>query len=309
MKTAVKMFTVSLISMVSAGAAIAQDAPAPAEGEPASAEGAATEAGAAVDGAATDAAATMTDAAAEMPMGGRWSRSVIDRPLTLPKGLISAGLDIVNSTSSFFDPALIGIVAGYGVSDDLEISPIQYAFSTKDAGKGDLTAGAGYKLLRGAAGGKLEVIGRAAINYDLAFKGLDLALGAQAQYNVTPKIAVYTPGGQLRQGIIASETIVAGMTIKGDNVTSLTLPIGVGFQATPELWVQADTNLGNIKIANGPDSAFIFSKNNTPLNIIGTYSVMPALDVNAGVGLNVTADKVGDSLTVLVGARYYVGQL
>jgi hypothetical protein len=307
MKTAVKMFTVSLVSLLSAGVAVAQDAPA--EGEPAAAaEGAATEAGAAAEGAAADATAAAGDAAM-MPMGGRYSRSVIDRPLTLPKGLISAGLDLTNSTKAFFDPALIGIVVGYGVSDDLEINPIQYSFSSKDAGKGALTAGAGYKLIRGGAGGKLEVIGRAAFVYDLGFKSLGLALGAQAQYNITPKLAVYTPGGQLRQGIIAPEITFMGVTAKGKNATSLAIPVGIGFQATPELWVQADTTLANIKIANSTTT--VIGSDTTPLAITATYNVMPALDVNAGISLDATpaAGGVGDTLSVLVGARYYVGQL
>src|SRR4051812_42210349 len=37
----------------------------------------------------------------------RYPMSIIDRPLTFPKGIGQVGVDVVNFTSSFFDPALI----------------------------------------------------------------------------------------------------------------------------------------------------------------------------------------------------------
>jgi hypothetical protein len=252
------------------------------------------------------AAAPAPDAAAPAT---RYPRSVIDRVLTYPAGLAVGGLDIVNSTSAFFDPAIMRVLGGYGINDDLELNFAAYTFTTA-SGKGSIDAGVGYKLARGAMGGKLEVIGRAQLGYSLASEGLNpFALGAHVQYNVTPKICLITPGGQL---VIA---------VDPDTAVSLALPVGVGFQATPELYVQLDTTLANIGIS--PSGSTFIGADSTPIAITATYNVMPPLDVLVGLALNLTPpdlppvppatmgteQSVGDTLAILVGARYYVGKL
>ncbi len=243
----------------------------------------------------------VTTPVTEEPVASRYPRSVIDRPLTFPKGLAAVGADVATSTKNFADPALIRVLAGYGITDDLEIAFGHYAFPTDDAGKGSLDIGLGYKLLRGAAGGKLEVIARAQTGYSLAAEGMNpLFLGAQAQYNATPKIAIYTPGNQL------------AIALSGDpKPVTFGLPVGVAYQAAKTVWLQLDTTLATLKISNA-ENAFIFS-DVTPLAISGIFNVMPALDVIAGVfSLNLTPPdpiEVADTLGVMVGARYYIGRL
>lgn len=240
-------------------------------------------------------------AATEEPAPSRYPRSVIDRPLTYPSGLAAVGFDVGSPTKNFADPATVRILAGYGITDDFEVNFGHYSFPTNDAGKGSLDAGLGYKLLRGAAGGKLEVIARAQTGYSLLAKGMNpLLLGAQLQYNVTPKIAVYTPGGQLS---IALAGEVKPVTFG--------LPVGAAFQATKTVWLQLDTTLATFNISKSANS-YIFDKA-TPLSLTGIFNVMPELDVLAGVGsTNLTpgdAGKVSDTFAVMVGARYYIGKL
>lgn len=250
----------------------------------------------------TDPAATpdpMAEPAAEAP-ASRWPREVINRPLTLPKGLAVVGADVSTSTSNFFDPAIVNLTAGYGITDDFEIGFGSYLFSTEDAGKGSLDLGLGYKLLRGAAGGKLEVIGRATTGYSLASEGMNpLVAGLQAQYNITPKLAVLMPGTHL------------SVALDGDpKPITFRIPVGVGVQATNTVYVQLDTTIATLNLKDSAN-AVIFS-DTTPLTLSGYINVMPALDVILGVSADLTPpDPIGvdDTLAVMAGARYYIGQL
>lgn len=257
---------------------------------------------AATDPVADPAATTAPEAtppAAEEP-ASRYPRSIIDRPLTYPKGLAAVGVDVVTSTSNFVDPALVKLMAGYGITDDLEIAFGRYSFITDDAGKGDIDVNLGYKLLRGAAGGKLELIGRVETGYSLATEGMKpLLVGAHVQYNVTPKIALFTPGQQL------------SFALDGDpKPITFSVPVGVGFQANKTVWLQLETTLATLKISNSTNR-FIFS-DTTPVALTGYINVMPALDVLAGVSADLTPPDpiaVDDTLMVMVGARYYIGKL
>ncbi|MGE0546340.1 MAG: hypothetical protein AB7R00_04735 [Kofleriaceae bacterium] len=278
------------------GTVLAQDPPPPTEGEP--------DPSTATDPAATDPAVTDPNAmpAEEAPApSGRWPREIINRPLTLPKGLAQVGLDVMTRTAAFFDPAVLKLGVGYGITDDFELNYASYMFATDDAGKGSIDFGLGYKLLRGAAGGKLEVIGRAATGYSLAAEGLNpLQLGAHVQYNVTPKVALITPGGQLV------------FALAGDpKPIFFQLPVAVGFQATPELYLQVDTTLAQVKISNS-ENAF-FGADIIPLLISAYYNAMPALDVFAQFGsFNLKVPEgasASDTLYINVGARYYIGDL
>ena len=87
-----------------------------------------------------------------------------------------------------------------------------------------------------------------------------------------------------------------------------------------------DTQLAQFLISKGdlPDgvdsAGFIFA-DSTPLFISGTYNVVPAIDATFGIGLdltpgdtvdamgNVTEGSVGDTLSFLIGGRYYFGKL
>lgn len=241
--------------------------------------------------------------ASEEP-ASRYPRSVIDRPLTFPEGLAMVGADVASSTSHFVDPAGIRLLAGYGITDDFEVNFAHYAFSTDDAGKGSIDGGLGYKLLRGAAGGKLEVIARAQTGYSLLTKQMNpLLLGVQAQYNATPKIAVYTPGGQF--SIALDGPAGAGKPI------TFNIPIGIAYQAHKIAWIQLETSIGSLKIKDS-ENALIF-RDVTPLNLTGIFNVMPQLDVIGSIfSLNITPPdgvELKDTLGVLVGARYYIGKL
>ncbi|MEZ4360973.1 MAG: hypothetical protein R3B48_12390 [Kofleriaceae bacterium] len=232
----------------------------------------------------------------EAPDGGRWPRAVIARPLTLPKGLIRLGAAL--TANNDFSVLSLGLDAGYGVSDDLEVR-LGYTFGLKPSEtKGNLSFGAGYKVIRGGAGGKLEVIGRGATGYSALLEQVTpLVLGAQVQYNISDKLAVVAPGEQL---------VISLAETAGVRPIFLRLPVGVGFQATPEAYLEVSTNIANVEIADST-TAFIFA-DATPISLTATYNAIPQLDVYAGISTDLT-NEPGDALSFTFGANYYMGSL
>ncbi|MBK7538731.1 MAG: hypothetical protein IPI49_25870 [Myxococcales bacterium] len=287
-----------------AGVAWAQDEEEAGEEEAASEEGASEE-GASEEGAeaSSEEAATEEEAPAA---GGRWPRANIARPLTLPKGLINAG-GTINGLAKF-ETFTLGLNGGYGVSDDLEVR-LSYGLTLKEfEAKGPLAFEVGYKILRGAAGGKLEVIGRVGTGYDLALEGLaPLVAGAQVQYNISDKLAVVSSGKHLNISLEEASSGVAPAPVVTIRPIFLSLPVGVGYQATPELYAQIDTNIGNIEISDAP-TTFIFA-DFIPLTASFVYNLQPALDITASFGFTDLKNNAGDNITASIGAQYYIGAL
>ena len=272
--------------------------------------------------AATDpsAGAAPTGAAAveaKVP-AARWPTAVFDRPLTLPAALALVGADFVvaeittvtvtptGAMTTHATGRLLDAAVGYGVTDDFEINTLTptYAIRTSPDGsaKGPLDLGIGYKLLRGAIDGKLEVIARAVIGYDLDASAVrPLRLGVQVQHNLTPKLAIISHDlGTGNAGI----SIALDGTVKP---VYLTLPVGIGFQATPVLWIEADTLLfPSIKISS---SATTTIADVTPLFLTGIYNAMAGhLDLLGYVGFG-DLQHAGDSFSLGVGFRYYPGRV
>lgn len=323
-----RLLVATLASLAFAGTAVAQDAPVeegmPSEGQPSEGEAMPADGGDPGMGEGT------VDAAG----GGRWPRSVIARPLTLPKGIWAVGGDLLNRTSDFFDPAILRLSGAYGIDDKLELGFASYTFplSGDSAGKGFIDVDVGYAVARGAAGGKLEVVARGQVGYGVfevpsgtgeteAYGLTPLAIGAQVRYLVTEKISLTTgspsapifPMGASIPGLGGTVPQLA-IGLQDGTPVVLRLPVGVGFQATPELYLQLDTNLTNIVISEGDymaESTFIFS-DSTPLNLTATYNAMPALDVIGGLSFDATPPEgvdFGDTMVLLLGARYYGGNL
>jgi hypothetical protein len=247
-------------------------------------------------------------ASADVP-ASRYPRDVISRPLTYPSGLAAAGFDLSSPTTSLADPATIRLLAGYGITDELELNFGHYMFPTNRAGKGTIDFGAGYAVVRGASDGRLEMIARVQTGYSLASSQLNpLLAGVHAQFNVTPTLGVITPGGQL-------SIATAGAT----KPVTFGLPLSLGWQASPIVYVQADTVLATLKIANA-SNAFLFA-DSTPITVTAYVNAVHAVDVFAGMWANLTpADtvdasgntvkgKVADTAGLIVGARYYLGAL
>lgn len=298
----------SALAMVFAGLLLAPASVAFAQDEEESGEEesseAASEEGSSEEGAeSTEATSEESSEEAAPAASGRWPRQVIARPLTLPKGLMNAGANIPFTNK--FKAIGLGLNFGYGISDDLEVRA-SYGLALKEfEAKGTLGFGAGYKILRGAAGGKLELIARADTGYNLLAEGLaPLNVGAQVQYNISDKLAVVSPQAGLR---IALEEVVVPPATAGVRPIDLVLPVGVGYQATPELYAQIDTTIANIEVSDSA-TTFIFA-DFIPLTASVVYNLQPALDITASFGFTDLKNNAGDNITAAIGAQYYMGSL
>jgi hypothetical protein len=275
-----------------------------ADGKTAVATAAPTDAAAPTDpgdpgaGAATVATATSEPVAPS----ARYPRAVIERPLTLPAGVAMLGADLTSNN----DLSAMGgaPIIGYGITDDLEVQ-VPYAFATRDfEARGSLNIDVGYKLLRGALDGKLEVIARARTGYNVLARAANpLMVGVHVQYNITDKLAVISGFPSTQQLSIA---LSDGGVMGAPRPIDLSLPLSVGYQATPLLYFQLDTKLARLNLSNSAN-AFLFA-DTTPVALTAVYNVVHALDVQASIATDLSSSP-GDAVSFLVGARYYAGQL
>jgi hypothetical protein len=243
---------------------------------------------------------TATSATGEQAEVARYPRAVIARPLTLPRGLAMLGAD---ATANHDFSAMGGApILGYGFTDDLEVQ-IPYTFATKEFElKGSLNVDLGYKVLRGALDGKLEAIARVRSGYNMLTETANpLMVGVHVQYNITDTLAVIsgTPGTQQLRISLADD---GTMTKPID----LSLPVAIGYQATGEVYLQVDTRLLQLDLRDSAN--VVIGADATPVALTVVYNVIPALDIQAAIATDLS-NAPGDSLSLLVGARYYAGKL
>ncbi len=232
---------------------------------------------------------------------GTWSMEIINRPLTMLKGMIRAQADLgilkINipaippaTTGSSSTGVALTVGAGYGVSDKLEAG-VSYGISLKEfEAKGPLTL---YGLFSIKDSPKMRLAAGASFGYNLASEKLAIGAGLAFQYHLTDKMMVYMPPSHLSIGL--DPTAVA-----------ISLPVGFAFQATPNIFAFAETNLFNIGIEPS-GSTFIFA-DNTPLTVGAFYSPSNKMDIGASIGA-VNLPDIADLFVFQLTARMYFGSV
>jgi hypothetical protein len=277
--------------------------------------GAGAEVGAGGAGAGMEATA---GAAGAVSMG--WSRSVIDRPYVLGKGKIAAyGQYAIGSVSVTFmgmtSSATVdgfGVGAGYGITDKITAG-LQYSFTPGIIGdadsefKGGLDLFGEFEIMRSA---KMNVTAAANFTFDLcggtdamgdcvSSKGIAAGLGAR--YNLAPKMAVYT-GAPYGPGPVGQHLQIS---LEEGTAMSFSIPVGFMYQATPELNVHLNTELGRIAFNDAAgDSAFI-GADYFQLGLGGLFSVTPNIDVTAMFVLPDLKEVGFDAYAFAIGGRWY----
>jgi hypothetical protein len=270
------------------------------------------------DGTGTGSAAAPTD--------GDFPLAINDRPLTLPTGKfeIHGGVPIVTSSttnaagmSSSSTTESIAVGATYGVAPKIEVGA-DYAFRINPdaSAKGFLDFHAGYLALHS---GKLDVSFLAGLSM-LFVDSVDatgmattntfasIQLGAAVRYQLAPKLSIFTGNPGTPNGIPGILSFVfppvayqLSFGINNSGPAYLALPVGVGLQATPNIYLFAATNIATIKIANASNSV-IFS-DAIPL-AIGAFYSMPKLDL--GVQFSDDLKNAGDLYILQFMGRYYL---
>ncbi len=197
-------------------------------------------------------------------------QEIINRPRTTPGGQITVGGDFGILIAPDPIGTSMGLVGGglYGVNDKLEVGA-SYGFSLKDfEAKGDIGVTAAYGILDG----NLSVAADVGFGYSLLAEGLEpLTLGAEVQFKVNDKLAVYSPGHQIN------------VALEGDpKPITLGLPVGVGYQVNPQIFAHIDTNLASISIADSETA--VFGADFIPLTVGAFFSPSNTMDFGGSVG-------------------------
>jgi hypothetical protein len=302
-------------------------------------------------GADANAGGANAGAGATVTAGGdataAWPMEINDRPYNLPKAEIAAygDIDILHLTitagtsSSSATQEGIHVGGAFGVNEKLTVggeysAPVAGDGTDNVAGKGPLRAFGIYALSHDS---KMTVAAYGALEMNLA-GGFDmmgnltttfaLHAGLDARYMVAPKIAIFTgspfgpgmPGatGGINFPGFGSFNIGDHLFLGLNNSQPITfnIPVGVSLQATPQLFIFADTVLTSIALSNSPYAdtgsttgdtksvVFIGDDNlQIPLQLGGFFSVNKNLD--AGVTFLDNLKHAGDLYVIGLAARWY----
>lgn len=207
---------------------------------------------------------------------------IIDRSRTLPPSELelSAGLVLAHTPAGDMVAARtttgLELGAGYGFTPALE-ARIGYGIGLDpSSGKGPLSLGAAYDLVRTPV---LTAAVDAFGGYDLGAEDpLPLRVGVEAQLKLGAKLAVFTPGHQLSFGLA------------GKNPIGLHLPVGIGFQPTRQIFVDLQTEIAYLGFKEG--GTRVFGADEIPLRVDAFYSITNAIDL--GVWLADDLKRAGD---------------
>lgn len=232
----------------------------------------------------------------------RWAESGWDRPLTLPKGIVLVGPDMLASRALDGSTSLVGdLNVGIGLTDRIELNTLTPtgAFTLTDANlAGPWDAGLGVAVIRGGLGDRLEVIARIVAGYDFeAHAARTVRLGMQAQLDLTDKVAL----------VVHDTGVMPGVSYDafGSQSLSLGLPVGIGVQIHPLVWIEADTNVVTSYASDDMDQVTIADV--APLLGTAIFNLDDGdLDLLAYGGV-IDCYEAASTFFVGVGARYYVG--
>lgn len=265
---------------------------------------------------------------------------MIDRPFSLREGGMAAygSIDIVHAAAGMIEASQyqMRVAGAYGISKDLSVGA-EYGFPFAGDGT-DETTGKGpfhlYGLYSLTQDDSLTVAVVAAFQANLAgaFDAMSgdpvttkaLSAGFDVRYKVTPDIAVFSgsPFGPAVPGTLASLQIAGlpsrgtqqhfSMSLEDKGPVLFDVPIGVGFQATPELFAYVDTILASIAISESPYRELSGQTKTTvffggddlkyPLHLGAYYAMDKNIDIGGALLTNL--DAAGDLYVVSLAARW-----
>ena len=198
-------------------------------------------------------AATASIAVAEVNQ----PQEIIMRPMTTPASQITVG----GSLGILIAPDPIGTAMGlalggsYGVSEKIEVGA-SYGFSLKEF----------------EAKGNLGVAANLTAGYSIVGEAINpLGLGARVRFRLNDKLAIQSPGSQLQ------------IALDGDpKPITLGLPVGVAYQASPQIHAFVNTELANLSISNS--STIIFGADYVPVTVGAFFSPSNTMDFGASIG-------------------------
>jgi len=265
---------------------------------------------------------------------------MIDRPFSLKEGGMAAygSIDIAHAAFGMMDFSQyqMRLAGAYGISKDLSVGA-EYGFPFAGDGT-DKTTGRGpfylYGLFSLTQDDSLTVAVVAAFQANLA-GGFDamtgdptttkaISAGFDIRYKVTSDISIFSgsPFGPAVPGTLAGLSIAGvpthntqqhfSMSLEDKGAILFDVPVGVGFQATTELFAYLDTTLASFAISNSPyvemsgktKSAVFFGGDDLklPLHVGAFYAFDKNIDLGGAILTNL--DSAGDLYVISLAARW-----
>ena len=222
-----------------------------------------------------------------------WPTAIADRPYNLNAGMLElhGALPFASAEGSQTE-VLLGVGASYGISDAIEIGA-DYALelrpSTEAAG-----VFAGHVLVRLIHNADISAAIGGSIFYSDSLSGSGLTLGTfgvAVRYRFNKQVSIFTDtnlcagcvniaGPVMGQGVVAYESGSNGSS--SSTIVGFTLPVGIAYQATPQLYLSAATIVGAILLSPETDSALEF-RDVIPVIASAWFSATPHLDLGASI--------------------------
>lgn len=231
-----------------------------------------------------------------------WPQAIIDRPLTLPEGAWSVGLDL--SADKKWNEIALGLTGlwgmSYGITNDLTAG-LSYNGRVKPSGsnfRGSLALNVGYTYY---AEGPLILTANTNFGYDFLTEAASpFGIGSLLWYNIFPWMALISYGDQFVFDLAEPPP--------GTNrQITFQFPVAVGFQVVAPLFLQIETNVVSASI-RGPAGTAWFGADAVPLAPSVWFSPTHWLDVFAGINFQAKPGEnqnVGDTINWDFGVLYY----
>lgn len=199
-----------------------------------------------------------------------WPGAIADRPWNLNGGMLEVhgSMPIFAASSGGGGSSDTLVLAGgglsVGVSDQLEVGG-DYAFELSPSSD---AAGvfAGHAMLRLVHDSQLDIALGGAAFYSHAADGFAIAAGAAIRYRLSRQLSIYTGTGGVPICGTCLQILgpVTGQALflvpnSGDAEILLNVPVGLGFQASPNLYIFADTSIATLELSPRSDSVAEFS--------------------------------------------------
>lgn len=197
-------------------------------------------------------------------------QEIIMRPMTTPASQITVAGDLAILLIPDLDTGIgLGVGGAYGVDDKIEVGAAYgISLAPEFEAKGSFVVHGAYNIMDGNLGVAADV----STGYDLFSEAINpLELGARVRFRLNDQLAVHSSGGQLN------------IALDGDpKPITLDLPVGVAYQASPQIYASVDTNLASISISNS--ETVVFGADFIPLSVSGFFSPSNTMDVGASIG-------------------------